>query len=137
MVLNFDNVKSIDIVIVGYTFKRKEKVYKFNSLLQRFYDANEASWFEYELMEKLPKIDPKLNYEVYYVSSNIPIEPTEDIKVKGKRYCPYCGQINKLIDNKGYEICPICHCSSNDYEFRNYNDLWNKSNKKRTRKKAN
>lgn len=134
MILNFDKVKSIDIVIVGYTFKKKDKVYKFNSLLQRFYNMNEALRFEHEALEVLKKVDPNLIYEVYYISPNKPLEPLEDIKVRGKRYCPYCGQINKLVDNKGYDMCPICHCSSNDYNFKNYNDLWNNNRKSKTRK---
>lgn len=134
MILNFDKVKSIDIVIVGYTFKKKDKVYKFNSLLQRFYNMNEALRFEHEALEVLKKIDSNLIYEVYYISPNKPLEPLEDVKIRGKRYCPYCGQINKLVDNKGYDMCPICHCSSNDYNFKNYNDLWNNNRKSKTRK---
>ena len=135
MKLNLDGIESIDIVIIGYTLKKKEKIFKFNSLIQRFFDMNEALKFELEAVEELNKVDPSLIYEIYYISSNQPIQPNnEDPKVRGQRYCPYCGQTNKLVDSKGYDMCPICHCSSNDYNFRNYNDLWNKNSKSRIRK---
>lgn len=136
MILNFDNANSIDIVIVGYTIKKKDRIYKFNSLIQRFYNMNQALRFEYEMLEELKKIDSRLTYEVYYISPNKPIKPTGDIKVRGKRYCPYCGQIEKLLNNNGYDMCPICHCSSNDYNFKNYNDAWNKGTSSRTRRKS-
>ena len=130
MKLNFSHTPSANIILIGYRMKKKEKVVIYNSLIQSFRNPADAMKFEVEALNELRQ-DNSLTYESYMVSTNKPIEPTEEKIPKGKSYCPYCGQTNKLVTDKitGVEICPICHCSSNDYTFKNYNGLWNKKNK--------
>lgn len=133
MKVNLSNVKRIGLVIVSYKWKgvkKPTKVITFNSRLQVFYSYKEATLFELAIINKLREIEPKEIHECYYVSLE-PSPPPEDLDFKGLYYCPYCGQLNFVsVDNTtGYKVCPICHCSMNDYHFMNYNNLWHNDKK--------
>jgi hypothetical protein len=134
MVINLTNVNYIGIVIASHHYKgvkNPRKIYAFNSRLQLFYSYKEAAKFELEVLNKLNEVDHKNIHQVYYVSSTRSIAPPDDLNAGDRYYCPYCGEVNYLDTNPitGYKLCPICHCSIADYDFKKYNALWHKDSK--------
>lgn len=93
----------------------------FHSRLQKFSTEEERDSFINSLKTLL--IDKGYNpkdIKSYLVSDDFE-EPIEKPK-KGKRYCPYCGQVIKLKQGEfGSKVCPICGISEQDFYFKKYN----------------
>lgn len=65
--------------------------------------------------------------------SHQPIPPDASLKPKkvpkGKHltWCPYCGQWRIFKSNRlGYQACPVCTMTDNDFHVRQHNRLWGK-----------
>ena len=104
--------------------KVKKKII-FHSGLQKFQEISERDKFNKALYKHYKgKGYSDKEIQVYSVSSN-PIEPEEEPKkLRGKHYCPYCGQVNKFKQGEfGSRVCPVCGISEQDFYIKKYNKI--------------
>ena len=77
--------------------------------------------------KKLKEADEEEELQIDLVSGTKAYGPKRDTVVpRGHRWCPYCVQSRRFIEDKklGVKKCQVCGISDSDFYYKKYNRSW-------------